>query len=192
MDVEPEDAWTAPRVVSCRYVASPQTVEREARVLRRWQVTRGWFWVRWGLTWLAFIATVLVAVDLLVRWLAPEASDFLLWAALLGVAMMLAAAVVDAVTLPSRWLRRLLVVVERQTPPGAVVEHTFEPGHIDVTTPTAGYAIPTRAITRATWRRDCLLVEAGSRRSWVLHGEGIDGDARRLLADVLGPRLQGP
>lgn len=185
-----DEAPGTPRRVTCRYVASPQSNDREARALRRWKLTQGGFWARWGLTWLVFVAAVLVGVHFLVEWLAPEASGFLSWAVYLGGAMMLAAAFVDAATLPGRMLRRYQKVVDRQTPVGTPVEQSFAHDTFTITTPRATFEVPTASITEASWLRECLVLEGHADGAWVMNGDGIDDRAMQIAIDVLGDRLR--
>jgi hypothetical protein len=184
-----EHGGAAAGTVTCRYVASRATIDREARALRRWQLRRGAFWWRWGLTWTAFVVAVLLGVQLLVGWLAPEASGFLAWAVYLGVAMMLAAALVDAATLPQRWLRRFLKIVERRAPAGTPVEQTFSHGGFTVSTPTSTFDVPAAMVTRATLVRGCLVLEGDAKGFWVMNGEGISDEAFQVVIDTLGDRL---
>ena len=175
--------------VTCHYVASVRSNDREARALRRWQLTRATFWLRWLVTWAVFVLAVLVGVALLVQWLAPEASGFFSWAVLLGGAMMLAAVLVDGATLPTRTLRRLQRVVDRRTPVGTTVEQSFSADRLTVTTPISTSAVPTASITRAALLRDCLVLEGHGQGAWVMNGDGIDEHALRIVTDALGERL---
>ncbi len=177
-------------VVTCRYTASPQSNDREARALRRWQLSRARFWLRWVLAWVVFVATVLLGAWLLVRWLAPEALGYLGWAVVLGVGMMLAAALVDGATLPQRWLRRFQKVVDRRTPVGTAVEQSFSADRFTVSTPGSTAAVPTASVTRAAWLRDCLVLEGGASGAWVMNGDGIDDEAFQVVIEVLGDRLR--
>jgi hypothetical protein len=191
-DEEPSPAGHAPGPgrVTCRYTSTASSNDREARALRRWRLTRLGFWVRWVLTWVVFVAAVLVGVVLLVRWLAPEAEGYLSWAVLLGGGMMLAAVLVDAATLPQRTLRRLQRVVERLTPVGTPVEQSFSAESFQVTTPTTSTEVPTASVTVAAWVRDCLVLEGTDHGAWVMNGDGIDDRAFQVVLDALGDRLR--
>jgi hypothetical protein len=185
-----DEAPGAARGVTCRYEASPRSNDREARALRRWKLTQGRFWARWALTWVVFVTAVLVGVHFLVEWLAPEASGFLSWAVYLGGAMMLAAALVDAGTLPGRMLRRYQKVVDRQTPVGTPVEQSFSADTFTVTTPRAAFEVPTASITEASWLRECLVLEGNADGVCVMNGDGIDDRAMQVAIEVLGDRLR--
>jgi hypothetical protein len=185
-----DEAPGTAREVTCRYEASPGSNDREARALRRWKLTQGGFWGRWALTWLVFVAAVLVGVHFLVEWLAPEASGFFSWAVYLGAGMMLAAALVDAATLPGRMLRRYQKVVDRQTPVGTPVEQTFSRDTFTVATPGASFEVPTSSITEASWLRECLVLEGHVEGAWVMNGDGIDDRALQIAIEVLGDRLR--
>ena len=189
MEETPGDPDTG-RIVTCRYVATAGSNDREARALRRWHLSRSRFWVRWALTWVAYVVAVLGGGYLLVRWLIPEASDFLRWAAYLVVALILGSVLVDAATLPQRWLRRFQKVVDRTTPIGTSVEQTFTDDTFTVTTPARVFAVPTASITDASWLRDCLVLEGHVHDgAWVMNGDGIDDEALQVVIEVLGDRL---
>jgi len=179
----------ADRVVTCTYVASGQSNDREARALRRWHLSRLRFWVRWGLTWVVYVVAVLGGGYLLVRWLIPEASDFVRWAAYVVVVLIVGSLLVDAATLPQRWLRRFQKVVERTTPVGTPVEQTFTHDTFTVTTPARTFEVPTATITEASWLRDCLVLEGHAAGAWVMNGDGIDDEALQVVIEVLGDRL---
>ncbi len=179
----------AERAVTCRYVASAHSNDREARALRRWHLSRLRFWLRWGLTWLVYVVAVLGGGYLLVRWLAPEASDFLRWAAYVVVVLIVGSVFVDLATLPQRWLRRFQKVVDRTTPIGTPVEQTFTADTFTVATPARTFAVPTASITEASWLRDCLVLEGHVDGAWVMNGDGIDDEALQVVIEVLGDRL---
>jgi hypothetical protein len=176
-------------VVTCSYVASPQSNDREARALRRWQLTRPRFWVRWALAWLVYVVAVLGGAYLLVQWLAPEASEFLRWAVYLVTALIVGSILVDLSTLAQRWLRRFQKVVDRSTPVGTRVEQTFTRDTFTIVTPGSTFAVPTASITNATWLRDCLVLEGHVDGAWVMNGDGIDDEALQLVIEVLAERL---
>jgi hypothetical protein len=180
----------ADRVVTCTYVASARSNDREARALRRWHLSRLRFWVRWGLTWVVYVVAVLGGGYLLVRWLIPEASDFVRWAAYVVVVLIVGSVLVDAATLPQRWLRRFTKVVDRTTPIGTPVEQTFTRDTFTVSTPTRTFAVPTASITEASWLRDCLVLEGHADGAWVMNGDGIDDEALQVVIEVLGDRLR--
>jgi hypothetical protein len=179
----------AGRVVTCSYVASAESNDREARALRRWRLSRPGFWLRWGLTWLVYLVAVIGGGYLLVRWLIPEASDFVRWAAYLVIVLIAGSVLVDAATLPQRWLRRFQKVVDRTTPIGTPVEQTFTADTFTVTTPARTFAVPTASITEASWLRDCLVLEGHADGAWVMNGDGIDDQALQVVIETLGDRL---
>ncbi len=176
--------------VTCSYVATPQSNDREARALRRWQLTRPRFWVRWALAWLVYVVAVLGGAYLLVQWLAPEASEFLRWAAYLVTGLIVASVLVDLSTIAQRWLRRFQKVVDRSTPVGTRVEQSFTRDTFTIVTPASTFAVPTSSITNASWLRDCLVLEGHVDGAWVMNGDGIDDEALQLVIEVLGDRLR--